>query len=332
MHVIACSQLTLALMHLGVGWGELLARDRRCHTPLNVPNSWKTVLDGSLQREPSIALSLVEPQSSISQEQFLAPDYLYSSIRRVHPLGKEAKFSTSLRGAGSGLTSNYKVKARAKPQQKAWDSSFAVMQCSPFDPSASATALRNEIYKEARQSRSSFTIVPARGITKGWEKPPKSSERILRSVDENAKISRERSLDTPSFSLTGGTFAMSCQLAVSCRLPRPKAKHFTSQEIRQMHSEIYGSDGEEGADQDMHEDLRAFPQDDDQDDGVDDRMDAMMGDVLKQVFSPEKHKNSDGGEDRTEGASDEEVKEQEGAQAAEGEQIERGRTRERRAT
>lgn len=308
-----------------MGWGELLARDRRGHAPLIAPTLWRTEEDG-INPESSLALSLVEPQSSALSTQFLAADYLYTNIRRVHPLGKEAKFSMSLRGEGSGLTSNYRVKRRAKPQQKAWDASFAVMPCRPFDPFASATALQQDSYKHVRQSRRSFTCVPAKGITKGWEKPPKSSERLIRAVDENARISRERSLSTPSHALTGGSFAMSCQLSVSCRLPEPKTNHLTTHELRQMHSEIFGSDAEENGE--------------DFDGKQEGGMDEMMGDALKQVFSPEKRKDAgkehtaDDGADESKSPNDlpagaEEV----AATRAEDDtgEVERGRTRERQA-
>ena len=308
-----------------MGWGELLARDRRGHTPLSAPTLWRTAEDG-INPESSLTLSLVEPQSSALSTQFLAADYLYTNIRRVHPLGKEAKFSMSLRGEGSGLTSNYRVKRRAKPQQKAWDASFAAMPCRLFDPFASATALQQNAYKDVRKSRLSFTCVPAKGITKGWEKPPKSSERLIRDVDENARRSRERSLSTPSYSLTGGSFAMSCQLSVSCRLPEPKTKQLTTHELRQMHSEIFGSDGE-------GEDF-----DGEQDGG----MDQMMGDALKQVFSPEQRKDAgkqqtaDDVADEPRSADNTELPaeaEEDAATRAEddAEEVERGRTRARKA-
>ena len=111
---------------------------------------------------------------------------------------------------------------------------------------------------------------------------------------------------------------MSCQLSVSCRIPPPKAKPFTSEEIRQMHSEIYGSDGEE------------VPEDKNEG-GLDDRMDEMMGNALNEVFSPETRKIAGVGTHDKKEAADKEAGEQDGAAAGDSEEAERGRTGERRA-
>ena len=85
--------------------------------------------------------------------------------------GKEAKFSESLRGAGTGMTSNYKAKRRIQKrtaaQPKAWDSSFASMPCSIFDRTMCKAALQQSVYKLSRDTRHSFTSEPAAGICGG---------------------------------------------------------------------------------------------------------------------------------------------------------------------
>jgi hypothetical protein len=47
--------------------------------------------------------SLLDKREAFAQAPFISADNLYSSLRRVHPLGKEAKFSESLRGQGTGF-------------------------------------------------------------------------------------------------------------------------------------------------------------------------------------------------------------------------------------
>jgi len=73
----------------GITWAELLARDRRGQTPF-------------IFSQDLLGLSLVAPQHSAALNSFAAPNYMYSSIRRVHPLGREAKFAESLRGGSTG--------------------------------------------------------------------------------------------------------------------------------------------------------------------------------------------------------------------------------------
>lgn len=85
-----------------------------------------------------------------------------------------------------------------------------------------------------------------------------------------------------------------------------------------MHSEIYGSDGEE------------VPEDKNEGE-LDDRMDEMKGNALNEVFSPEIREIDGVGTHDTKSIADKEPGEQDGAAAGDSGEVERGRTGERRA-
>ena len=155
----------------GVTWGELLARDGRATTPFCITYTGEH--DEPLTN-PVLSMSIDAHPSTAERLPYTAANYLYRSVKRIHPLGKESKFTDSLRGGGTGLTSNFRCSSRRRapaPKSSGWDSSYSSIPNGAFDPSLKRTCLQQQLYQKSRIARRSFSVEPAVGICGGWENP-----------------------------------------------------------------------------------------------------------------------------------------------------------------
>ena len=106
----------------------------------------------------------------------VAPDAATARLRtaRLHPLGKEASFLEGLRGGdtaggGGGQLGPAATVMRRPPhhRRREWDGS-AVLVPGLLSQSPAAAVFRQGLYSRSRDSRVSWTVEPALGISTGW--------------------------------------------------------------------------------------------------------------------------------------------------------------------
>lgn len=186
----------------GVGWGELLARDRYCD---------KMGMESFTVKEGRITFQPFEP----------APDRPPRTT--LHPMGKEVAFFDMLRGGG-------KMGARSMRHAKEWDNR-PVARPALIGKTVKGDVLRQSMYRTAREGRRSWTNDENAERSKRGSRPRSSAEGVLYEVENRLRVARDiEDWRQQYLMVTGGSWELSKALAVSSRLvyhtpPPPGPSH-----------------------------------------------------------------------------------------------------------